>query len=96
MIDIEVIPRSNMDKITGINEWRKRLEVKIKEKPVNDRANASIIRLFSKNLGVKPSSVKIVRGNKSRQKTIRIEGDSETLTKILERWLSGYERHKKD
>ncbi|MFQ6051623.1 MAG: DUF167 domain-containing protein [Candidatus Hydrothermarchaeota archaeon] len=96
LIDIEVIPRSDTDKIIGINEWRKRLEVKIKEAPVKGKANEHVIRLFSKSLGVKPSSVKIVKGSKSRQKTIKIEGNSEIIAKKLKRWLSEKEGDNKD
>jgi uncharacterized protein len=38
------------------------------------RANRAVCRLVAKRLGVAPSRVRIVRGQRSRQKLIEVEG----------------------
>jgi uncharacterized protein len=38
------------------------------------RANQAVCRLLAKQLRIAPSKVTIVRGNRSREKTIRVDG----------------------
>jgi uncharacterized protein len=48
--------------------------------PVDDRANEALRRLVADRAGVAPSRVSIVRGARSRDKVVRVEGlDGETL-----------------
>jgi uncharacterized protein (TIGR00251 family) len=42
--------------------------------PVEGAANAALCRLVAKAAGVPPSRVSVVRGERSRQKVVRIEG----------------------
>jgi uncharacterized protein len=42
--------------------------------PVEGAANAALCRLVAKAAGVPPSRVSVVRGARSRQKVVRIEG----------------------
>ena len=48
---IEVSPNSDKFQITGYNDWRKTLEVKIKSPPTKGKANKEIINEFSKLTG---------------------------------------------
>lgn len=67
LIDITVTPNAKSTGIKGFDPWRKRIIVKVKERPLQNRANLEIIGLFSKIFG---AEVKIVSGQKSSQKTV--------------------------
>lgn len=69
LVDIEVSPNSANFSVSGYNEWRDEIEVKIKSIPQKGKANKEIIKEFTKLTG---SDVKIVSGLKSQHKTLRI------------------------
>jgi uncharacterized protein (TIGR00251 family) len=73
LLNIEVSPNSDQFKITGYNNWRKKVVVKIKSPPTKGKANKEIIKEFSNLTGGK---VEIFSGMKSQQKTLKIEGKS--------------------
>ena len=52
--------------------------------PVDGRANDALRRLIARRAGVAPSRVTLVRGEKSRDKTLSVEGvDATTLRERL-------------
>ena len=69
-IDILVQPRASRAKIGPMHDDR--LKVAVTAPPVDGEANAAVIELFAKRLGVPRSSVEIVAGASSRKKTIKI------------------------
>lgn len=69
LIDIAVTPNAKSTEIKGFDQWRKRIIVRVKERPLQNRANREIVDLFSKILG---AEVKIVGGAKSSQKTVEV------------------------
>lgn len=78
---IEVSPNSGKFQITGYNEWRQTLEVKIKAPPTKGKANKEIMKEFSKLTG---HPAEIISGHKSRQKTLKISGiDEKNFLNIL-------------
>jgi hypothetical protein len=68
-VDLEVIPNASKFQIYGYNEWRNRLNVKIKSIPNKGKANKEIMNEFKK---LTNCSVEIISGQKSHQKTIKI------------------------
>lgn len=72
-ITIRLQPASNKDEITG---WMGdgTLKIKVKAKPVEGHANANLTSLLSKRLDIPKSRIEILMGEKSKQKTIRIQG----------------------
>ena len=50
--------------------------VRVTAAPESGKANDAVVSLLAKRLGVPKRSVQIVRGHKSRDKRIRIEGIS--------------------
>jgi len=52
--------------------------------PTDGQANAAVCNLIAKRLGVAPGRVQIIRGQTSRNKTLRIEGMllSEALARL--------------
>lgn len=79
-VDILASPRSERSGIKGIDEWRKRLIVKVTAPPLDGKANKEIEEVFSKITG---SPSRIISGQISRQKTIVIEGDSTVIISKL-------------
>jgi uncharacterized protein len=58
--------------------------VRVTAPPVDGRANDALRRLIARRAGVAPSRVTLVRGEKSREKTLRVEGvDAATLRERL-------------
>lgn len=71
-IEVRLQPRGSRDELLG---WRDGiLRAKVSAPPVDGRANQSLCRLIAKHVGVPPSRVSVVRGDKSRDKVVRVEG----------------------
>lgn len=77
-IAIYVTPRSAKP---GIGGWRagadgrEELEVRVAEAPADGAANAAVVKLLAKALGVSRSEVTIISGAASRHKRIAIPFD---------------------
>ena len=69
-------PRASRDAIGG--EHNGALEVAVTAPPAEGKANAAIIKLLAKALGVSKSSVEIISGQSSREKGIAVDGVSVT------------------
>ncbi len=76
-IDIEVSPNAKKEEIRGYNEWRKRIEVAMKEKPEKFKVNKELISFFSSFFNVPQEKVHIIAGEKNPHKTIYVEDVSE-------------------
>lgn len=83
-VDVSVSPRSDRSGTEGVDEWRKRLIVRVKAPPLDGRANKEVEDLFRKATGCK---CEIVRGQTSRQKTVLVRGDPESVLKSLRKGL---------
>ncbi len=60
------------------------LRAKVTAAPVDGKANKALCKLIAKRVGVAPSRVSVVRGEKSRDKIVRVEGvDAERLRAAL-------------
>ena len=69
---VRVIPRSSRSEIAGEHDGA--IKVKLTSPPVDGAANAELIKLFAKRLGVSRSDVHIVSGETSKTKRLRITG----------------------
>jgi uncharacterized protein len=77
-VAIRVVPRAKRNEIAGERDGR--LLVRVAAPPVDGKANAAVIKLLAKALGVPRGSVSVVRGEASRDKLVRVEGvDAEAL-----------------
>ena len=89
VIDIEVSPNSNEERIRGYNPWRRRIVVAMKEKPQKFRVNKELISYFSTVFGVPQENIRIVSGEKSTQKSILIMGvNKNDAEQIIGRYLA--------
>ena len=71
-IPLKVIPKSSRDEIAGVEAGA--LKLKIRALPVEGEANEAVLRFLAKWFGRPRVSVEMVRGQKSRQKVVRIRG----------------------
>ena len=72
LLKLRVTPRGSRNEITG---WRgDTLYVKITAPPVEGAANAALIKFIARSLDVRKSQVRLVSGEKSRDKTLGITG----------------------
>jgi len=75
IIAIRVTPRSSKP---GVGGWRAgadgrdELEVRVSAAPTDGEANAAVIKLLAKELGVPKGSIKIVSGDTSRHKRVAL------------------------
>ncbi len=50
------------------------LRVTVAAAPVDGRANAALCKLIAKHAGVARGRVSVIRGERSREKVVRVEG----------------------
>jgi len=79
ILSIEVKPGAKRIGIEGINPWRNRLQVAVKEIPQKGAANEAICTLFSELLSVPLICIKVEAGHKSKQKKLRISEMNRTV-----------------
>lgn len=71
-LSVRVTPRGGRDAIEG---WQgDTLRVRVAAAPADGQANAALVRLIARTLGVAPSKVQIVAGKRTRQKRLTMEG----------------------
>jgi len=80
LLQIWVLPRASRDCIMGIHN--NCLRVKLTTAPVDGKANQSLIKFLSKQLGVSASQISIEKGETSKTKQIRIRS-LKSLPEIL-------------
>jgi uncharacterized protein (TIGR00251 family) len=61
------------------------LEVAVAAPPVDGEANAELIRTLVRELGLKKSSIQIVKGETSREKLLKIAMEPDELERLLGR-----------
>lgn len=74
-LEVEVVPGSRESRFpAGFNEWRGRLEAKVRARPEEGQANAELCALVAAALGVPGASVRVSSGHTSRRKTLHVAG----------------------
>ena len=73
-IEAFVRPRAAKDALAGVHGTG--LRAKVRAPPVDGRANRAVEELFADALGVPRAAVRVVTGESSRHKTIRVSGMS--------------------
>lgn len=82
-IDILVQPRASRAKIGPVHDGR--LKIAVTAPPVDGEANAAVIELFAKRLGIGKGAIEIVAGASGRRKTLRVTGVARTAVEELAR-----------
>jgi uncharacterized protein (TIGR00251 family) len=83
-IQLHVQPGASTTEVVGLHGDRIRL--RIQSPPIDGRANEAVLQWIAERLGVPRRAVTLVRGEKSRAKTVEILGV--TLDSVRERLKS--------
>jgi|GEM_PF-426536 len=75
---VMVSPRSSRSGVEGIDEWRKRLIIKVKAPPLDGKANKEVEEVIK---GITGCRSEITAGHIDRQKTVFVEGDPDEILK---------------
>ncbi len=70
ILKVYLQPKSSRNEIVG--PYRDGIKIRVTAPPVEGKANEGLVRFLAKELRISPSQIEIIRGNQSRQKTIRI------------------------
>lgn len=70
--EVRVAPRASRNAIMGVHEGA--LKVALTAPPVEGAANDALRKLIAKALGVPKSNIEIVRGERARNKVLRVRG----------------------
>jgi uncharacterized protein (TIGR00251 family) len=81
LLEVHVVPRASKSAVMGQHDGR--VKVALLAPPVDGAANAALVRFFADALAVRQRDVSIVRGEKSRQKTVSIACSSEAAVRAL-------------
>ena len=79
-VDILVQPRASRAKIGPMHDGR--IKIAVTSPPVDGEANAAVIELLARRLGIARGDVAVIAGASSRRKTLRIA--NVTATQIAE------------
>ena len=72
LVRVRVIPRASRTQLAGVRNGM--LLVRLTAAPVDGGANEALIRLLAKELGVARRGIRIVSGERTRQKSVLITG----------------------
>ncbi|HEY2436162.1 MAG TPA: DUF167 domain-containing protein [Solirubrobacteraceae bacterium] len=78
-IVVRVQPSASRNELVGLRDGV--LLARVSAPALEGRANRALCRLIAKRLGVAPSRVVVVRGQRSREKLVEIEGVEEATAK---------------
>ena len=82
MLRLRVQPRASRDAILGWQDGV--LRVRVTAPPVEGAANAAVVALVARALRIAPSTVRVVRGERRRDKRVRVAGltDADVRTRL--------------
>ncbi len=85
---VRLTPKGGRDAIDGIEalaDGRAVLKVRVRAAPSEGEANAALVRLLARSLGLPTRAVVIAAGTTARIKRIAIDGDAVLLSAKLEK-----------
>ena len=86
MLSLRVTPNAGRDSVDGVevrDDGSTVLRLRVKAVPDKGKANAAVIALLAKSLGIPKSAIALVSGETARLKTLRLAGDPDTLIEAL-------------
>ena len=89
LLDIRATPKASRNTVVGLRDGI--LLVKVTAPPDKGKANAAIISLLSKTIGIPKSALELVSGETDRHKVFRLVSHVETV----QSWLRGLD-HQQD
>ena len=90
VIHLRVTPNAGIDRIEGVetrDDGQAVLRLRVKAVPDKGKANAAVVALLAKALGVAKGKVSVIAGDTARLKTVAVDGESTELGHRLETLL---------
>jgi len=79
-LQLKVQPKASANRLAG---WvGDRLKIQVTAAPERGKANAAVIEVLSKALGIPKSAIRITAGETSPLKTVEIDADSSCLSAL--------------
>jgi uncharacterized protein len=75
MIRVHVIPNAKIDKVAG--EHGAVMKIKLRAPAIEGKANAALRKFLAEKLSIPQRAIVLERGERSRDKVLRIDGLSE-------------------
>jgi len=88
VLSVRLTPKGGRDSLDGVGtlaDGRKVLQARVRAAPSEGEANAALVRLLARKLGVPARDVRLEAGAGARLKRIRIDGDGGALAARLVR-----------
>jgi len=88
LLTVRLTPKGGRDAVDGIEELadgRAVLKARVRAAPREGEANAALVKLIARTLGVAPRDVAIVAGETARIKRLKICGSAPALAAALEK-----------
>jgi uncharacterized protein (TIGR00251 family) len=85
---VRLTPKGGRDSVDGMEQLadgRSVLKVRVRAAPSEGEANAALVKLIAKTVGVAPREVELVAGATSRIKRLKIAGSGTALAAALEK-----------
>ncbi|MCU4178699.1 DUF167 family protein [Bosea sp. BH3] len=86
-LSVRLTPRGGRDALEGIEtlaDGRSVLKARVRAAPTEGEANAALIQLLAKELGLSRSQISIAAGASARLKTVALRGHAQPLIATLE------------
>ena len=71
-ITIYASPGASRTEITGVNQWRGALQVRIAAQPREGAANEELVKFLSERLAIPKTAVRVVKGERSSLKMVYV------------------------
>jgi uncharacterized protein (TIGR00251 family) len=87
LIDVHVQPGARRDEIVG--EYGGRLKIAIVAPPLDGRANAALVDVLARRLGLPRSAVRLVAGASGRAKRLRVDTGGLAAAEVVNLLVGG-------
>lgn len=87
LVRVRVTPKSTSNGVDGLArlaDGTMSLQVRVTAQPDKGKANKAVIQTLARVLGLAKSQLAIASGATSRQKTVRIEGEPQSVLEALQ------------
>ncbi len=82
LIRVRAVPRARKEGVAGL--YGGSIRVQVSAPPVEGKANARLLEVLARTLGVRPRQLELVRGTRGRDKVVLVRGlDPEEVRRRL-------------
>ncbi len=82
VLKIRIVPNSSKNEIILEDEF---VKVKVTAQPIENKANKALVEFLSKTFKIPKSSIEIIKGQTSKEKTLLFRIDSDKRAEIITR-----------